>query len=75
MVIPFSSLCTRLIHICPIYRAIYRSFEIILEWEESIGLEFKSNLVCKSIASKYIPSNLNYDKKSLIAESSSGSNG
>ena len=34
------------------YWTIYCLFEIILEWEVSIWLEFKSNVVCKSIASK-----------------------
>jgi len=43
---------TRLIHTSPSYWTIHRSFEIIPEWELSIGLEYKSNAVCKSIASK-----------------------
>jgi len=38
MTMPVSSLCTRLIHVSPSYRTIYRPFEIILEWEASIGL-------------------------------------
>ena len=41
-----------LIHISPSYQTVYRSFEIILEWVLSIGLEFKSNVLCKPIASK-----------------------
>jgi len=41
-----------LIHISPNYQTVYRSFEIILEWVLSIGLEFKSNVLCKPIASK-----------------------
>jgi len=45
-------LCTRLIHISPSYWTIYRSFEIIFERELSIGLEFKSNVLSTSIASK-----------------------
>jgi len=31
---------------------VYGSFEIILDWVLSIGLEFKSNVLCKPIASK-----------------------
>ena len=42
----------RLIHISPSYQTVYRSFEIILEWGLSVGLEFKSNVLCKPIASK-----------------------
>jgi len=42
----------RLIHISPSYQTVYRSFEILLEWVLSIGLEFKSNVLCKPIASK-----------------------
>jgi len=43
---------TRLINISPSYRTIYRAFQIILEWELSIELEFKSYVLCKSTASK-----------------------
>jgi len=66
----------RLIHISPSYWTFYRSFEIILEWELSIGLQFKFNVLCKSIASKKhsIWYEL-YFKIYLIAEGSSGSNG
>ena len=58
------------------YQTVHRSFEIILEWVLSIGLEFKSNVLCKPIASKKhsIWYELNL-KKYLIAEGSSGSNG
>jgi len=53
MVTPVSLLRTRLIHIITrVAVQFYASFEIILEWELSIGLEFKSNVLCKSIASK-----------------------
>jgi len=52
MITPVGSLRTRLIHISPSYWTIYRSFEIILEWEQSIGLECMTNVLCKSIASK-----------------------
>ena len=43
MITPVGPLRTRLIRISPKYLKIYRSFEIILEWELSIGLEFKPN--------------------------------
>ena len=49
----------RLIHISPSYQTVYRSFEIILEWVLSIGLEFKFNVLCKPIASKNIQSDMN----------------
>jgi len=35
---------TRLNRINAIYWTVYRSFEIILEWELSTGMEFKSNV-------------------------------
>jgi len=60
MITPVSPLRARLIHISPSYWTIYRSFEIILEWKLSIGLKYKSNFLCKSIASKNIQSNMNY---------------
>jgi len=50
MITPVSPLRTRLIHIIQSCWTIYHSFEIILEGELSIGLEFKSNVLCKSIA-------------------------
>jgi len=37
MITPVNPLRLRLIHICPSYRTVYRSFEIILEWVLSIG--------------------------------------
>ena len=52
MIAPVSSLRNRIIHINPSYWTIYRSFEIILEWKLSIGLEFDSNVPSKFIASK-----------------------
>jgi len=52
MITPVSPLRTGLIHISPSHWMIYRSFEIILECEQSIGLEFKFNVPCKPIASK-----------------------
>jgi len=52
MITPVSPLRARLIHISSSYWTILCSFEIILEWELSIALEFQVNLLCKSIASK-----------------------
>jgi len=52
MVTPVNPSHLRLIHISPSYQIVYRSFEIILEWVLSIGLEFKSSVLCKPIASK-----------------------
>ena len=52
MITPVNPPRLRLIHISPSYQTVYRSFEIILEWVLSIGLEFKSNVLCKPIASK-----------------------
>jgi len=49
-----------IIHIRPSCWTIYRLFEIIHERELSIGLEFKSNVLYKSIASKNIQSDMNY---------------
>ena len=76
MITPVNPPRLRLIHVSPSYQTVYRSFEIILEWVMSIGLEFKSNVLCKSIASKKT-FNLMWIKlkKYLIAEGSSGSNG
>jgi len=59
MIMPVKPPRLRLIHISPSYQTVYRSFEIILEWVLSIGLEFKSNVVCKPIASKNIQSDMN----------------
>jgi len=60
MLTPVRPLCTRLIHINPSYWTIYRSFEIILEMGTVDWLDFISNVLYKSIASKNIQSNLNY---------------
>ena len=51
MITPVNPPRLRLIHVSPSYQIVYRSFEI-LEWVLSIGLEFKSNVLCKPIASK-----------------------
>ena len=51
-IIPVRPLRTRLIRINTSYWTIFSSFEIILEWKLSIGLNFKYNVQCKSIASK-----------------------
>ena len=52
MITPVNPPRLRLIHISPSHQKVYRSFEIILEWVLSIGLEFKYNVLCKPIASK-----------------------
>jgi len=49
---PVSSVRTSLIRISPSSWTIFRSFESILEWEMSVGLEDKFNVLCKSIASE-----------------------
>ena len=76
MITPVNPPRLRLIRISPSYQTVYRSFEIILEWVLSIGLEFKSSVLCKPIASKKT-FNLIWIKlkKYVIAEGSSGSNG
>jgi len=67
MITPVSHLRATLIHMSPSYWEIHRSFEIILEWELSVWMEFKSNVLCKFIASKNIQSDLNlYFKKYLL---------
>jgi len=60
MITPVSPLRTRLVHVSPIYWIIFCSFEIILERKLSIGLEFKVIVLCKSIASRNIQSDMNY---------------
>jgi len=66
MITPVTPLRTRLIHICPRYLwTIFRSFEIALEWELSIALEFKFNVLCKSIALKNIQSDMIHIFKNL----------
>ena len=52
MITPMNPPRLRLIHFSPNYQTVYRSFEIIVEWVLSIELEFKSNVLCKPIASK-----------------------
>ena len=46
---PSKSLRTRLIHVSPSYWTTYCSFEIILEWGLSIGLELKLNVLFMQI--------------------------
>jgi len=67
VITPVSPLPTRLIYILLSCWTIYRSFEIILQMGTIHGLEFKSNVLCKSIASKHIQSD--------IAVGSSGAKG
>jgi len=47
---------TRLIHISPSYWTIYRSFEIIIERELSIGLQFKYNVLKNPLLQKTVSS-------------------
>ena len=54
VITPVSPLPTRLIYIILSYWTICRSFEIILEMGTFHGLEFKSIVLCKSIASKHM---------------------
>ena len=75
MITPVNPPRLRLINIRPSYQRVYRSFEIILEWVLSIGLEFKSNVLCKPMLQKTFNLILIKLKKYLIAEGSSGSNG
>ena len=57
LVIP---LRTRLIHNSLSYWPICRLFKIIIEWELSIRLQFKSSVMCKSIVSKNSQPDMNY---------------
>ena len=59
MITPVNPPRLRLVHISPSYQTVYRSFEIIFELILSVGLEFKSNVLCKPIASKNIQSDMN----------------
>jgi len=52
MIMPVSPPLTRLIHVRTSYWTIFHPFEIILKLELSIKLNFKSNVLYKSIASK-----------------------
>jgi len=61
MTTPISPLPTRLIRIITSCWTIYHSFEMIHQCELAIGLEFKSNVLSKSIAlKKNIQSGINY---------------
>ena len=73
MITPVSPLLTSLIHISLGCWTIYRLFEILLEMELFTGLDFKSNVLYKSIASKEIQSDMNYVLK-IITQGSTGSN-
>jgi len=59
MITPVNPPRLRLIHISPRYHTVYHSFQIILEWVLSIGLEFKSNVLCKPLLQKNIQSDMN----------------
>ena len=76
MITPVNPPRLRLIHISLSYQTVCRSFEIILEWVLSIGLEFKSNVLFKTHCFKKTFNLILIKlKKYLIAEGSSGSNG
>jgi len=66
MITPVSLLRTRLIRIRPSYWTFFRSFEIILERELSINMEFKCSVLCKSIASKNIQFDMDYIFKNTV---------
>jgi len=74
MITPVSPLHTRFIHISLSYWTIYHSFEIIFKWELSTGFEFKSSVLCKTIASNNIESDIIIFQKLHTAEGSSGYN-
>ena len=59
MITPVNPPRLRLIHISPSYQTVYRSFEIILEWALSIGLEFKSLFYANPLLQKNIQSDIN----------------
>jgi len=63
---PSKSLRTRHIHIKSRYWTTYRLFKIISAWELSIGMEFQSKVICKSIASRNIQPDMNYIFLNLI---------
>jgi len=71
---PGSPVRIRLIHTSSSYWTIYRSFEIILEWRPSTGLEFKCSMQIHCFKNHSIWYKLKF-KKYLIAEGSSGSDG
>jgi len=60
MVAPVSPPSTRLIHISPGCWIILIRLKFFSKWELSMGLDFKSNVLYKSIALKNIQSNMNY---------------
>jgi len=73
MITPARPVRTRLIHISPSSWTIFRSFQIILERELSIALEFKFNVLCKSIGSKNVNLiRIIFEKCSLGSLSSNG---
>ena len=60
MITPVSPPLARLIHIRRSCWTICRSFEIFSKWELSTGMNFKSNVLHKSIASKNIQPDLKH---------------
>jgi len=73
---PNKPLHTRFIHYSLSHWTIYRSFEIIIEWELPMGLKFKLNVLCKSIFKKHIQTDMTYILKMLTVDDCRlGSNG
>jgi len=66
MITPVNPLSTMLIHISPSCWTIFYSFEIILKMGTPHKLEFKFNVLYKSIASKNIQSDTNYISKNTF---------
>jgi len=64
MITPVSHLRTRFIYIIPSYFTNHRSFEIIFEWEQSIGLEFKFNVLI--YANPLLQRNIQFDINNIF---------
>jgi len=60
MITPVSTLSTRLIHIIPSCWTIIIRLKLFSKWELSMGLDFKYNVLYKSIVSKHIQSGMSY---------------
>ena len=76
MITPGNPVRTRLFHISPSYWTICRSFEVILEWGASIGLEFKCCMQIHCFKKTFSLIWINFKEMlNRFAEGSSGSNG
>jgi len=60
MIAPVSPLSIRFIHIIPSCSKIFDRWTLFSKWKLSMGLDFKINVLYKSIASKNIQSDMNY---------------